>query len=57
MNGGTYLGGCLEGTDLVERDKCNAFSELAFAEQLATNLLVVDNDVVEATACGNLERR
>ena len=53
----TYLGGRLEGTDLVERNKRNAFSELAFAEQLTTNVLVVDDDVVEATTGGDLKRR
>ena len=54
--GGRYLSGCLEGTDLVEWDKRNTFSELALAEQLSTDLLIVDNDIVEATACSNLER-
>lgn len=36
-----------EGLNLVERNNCNTLTQLAILEQLGSNNLVVDNDLIK----------
>lgn len=55
-NGKAHLGRHLERVDLVERDDCDALTELASLEQLRTDPLVLDDHVVQLAAGADLQR-